>query len=186
MDASGTLLGIVSEGDLIRRRDVARDERTSWWLEMLAEGEDIAPELLAYIRSGDRLARDVMTREVVTVEEQTPLPEVTRLLEEHRIKRVPVLRQDQVVGIVSRADLLRALTYEEEITKGPPRPSTSFEMSRPVPFAFDEFGGSTGAPRLPPKPSIAPRIRAASASWVISRCLRDQARSRYDLVLDDR
>jgi hypothetical protein len=45
----------VSEGDLIRPRDVERDERASWWLEVLAEGEDIAPELLAYIRSGDRL-----------------------------------------------------------------------------------------------------------------------------------
>ena len=150
IDASGTLLGIVSEGDLIRRRDVARDERASWWLEVLAEGQDLAPELLAYIHSGDRLARDVMTREVITVEEQTPLLEVVRLLEQHGIKRVPVLRQGRVVGIVSRADLLRALTHEEETTKRPPRPSTPFEMSRPVPPPLTNSEGFTGAPRLPP------------------------------------
>jgi CBS domain-containing protein len=139
VDASGAVLGIVSEGDLVRRSDVGRDDRASWWVQMLADGEDLAPEFLAYVRSGDRSARNVMTREVVTVEEQTPVPEIARLLEENRIKRVPVLRQGRVVGIVSRADLVRALTHEEETTKRPPRPSTPFEMSRPVPPALDEF-----------------------------------------------
>jgi CBS domain-containing protein len=140
VDASGALLGIVSEGDLVRRRHISRDDRASWWLQMLAEGEDLAPEFLAYVRSGDRLLQDLMTREVVTVEEETLLPEIARLLEEHRIKRVPVLRQGRVVGIVSRADLVRgALAHEEETTKRPPRPSTPFEISRPVPPALDEF-----------------------------------------------
>lgn len=139
VDASGALLGIVSEGDLVRRRQIYRDDRASWWLQMLAEGEDLAPEFLAYVRSGDRLLQDLMTREVVTVEEETLLPEIARLLEEYRIKRVPVLRQGRVVGIVSRADLVRALAHEEETTKRPPRPSTPFEISRPVPSALDEF-----------------------------------------------
>jgi len=133
VDASGALLGIVSEGDLVRHSDVARDERQVWWLQMLAEGEDVAQELLAYVRSGERTVRDLMTREVVTVEDQTPLPEIARLLQEHRIKRVPVLRQGKLVGIVSRADLVRALTHGEETAERPPRPSTLFEMSRPSP-----------------------------------------------------
>ena len=76
--ASGALLGIVSEGDLVRRRDIDRDDRASWWLQILAEGEDLAPELLAYIRSGDRLVRNLMTRQVVTVEEETPLATKSR------------------------------------------------------------------------------------------------------------
>jgi CBS domain-containing protein len=139
VDASGKLLGIVSEGDLVRPSDLGLEDRASWWLQMFAEGEDLAPEFLAYVRSGDRLAGDLMTREVVTVDEQRSLPEIARLLQEHRIKRVPVLRQGRVVGIVSRADLLRALTHEEETTKRPPRPSTPFEMSRRVPPALDEF-----------------------------------------------
>src|SRR3954447_15238922 len=114
VDASGALLGIVSEGDLVRRGEVVRDERQSWWLQMIAEGADLAPEFLAYVRAGDRSVRDLMTREVVAVEEETPLPEVARLLEERRIKRVPVLREGRVVGIVSRADLVRASMHEEE------------------------------------------------------------------------
>lgn len=131
VDASGALLGIVSEGDLVRRGDVVRDERQSWWLQMLAEGEDLAPGFLAYVRSGDRWVRDLMTREVVTIDEETPLPDVARLLEEHRVKRVPVLRQGRVVGIVSRADLVHALMHDEEIAERPPRPATPFEASCP-------------------------------------------------------
>ena len=133
VDGSGALLGIVSEGDLVRRGDVVRDERQSWWLQMLAEGEHLAPGFLGYVRSGGRQVRDLMTCEVVTVEDQTPLPEIARLLQEHRIKRVPVLRQGKLVGIVSRADLVRALTHGEETAERPPRPSTLFEMSRPSP-----------------------------------------------------
>lgn len=140
VDASGALLGIVSEGDLVRRGDVVRDDRQSWWLQMLAEGEDLAPGFLAYVRVGDRTVRDLMTREVVTVDDETPLPDVARLLEEHRIKRVPVLRQGRVVGIVSRADMVRALTHDEEkATERPPRPATPFEMSRPGPAAGSDL-----------------------------------------------
>jgi CBS domain-containing protein len=139
VDGSGALLGIVSEGDLVRRGDVVRDERQSWWLQMLAEGEHLAPGFLDYVRSGGRQVRDLMTRHVITVEEDTPLPEVARLLEEHRIKRVPVLRQGKVVGIVSRADLVRALAHEEETAERPPRPATPFEISRPSPPALEGF-----------------------------------------------
>ena len=139
VDTSGALLGIVSEGDLVRRSEVGRADRQSWWVQMLAEGEDLAPEFQAYVRSGDRLARDLMTPEVVTVEEATPLAEVARLLEEHRIKRVPVLRQGRVVGIVSRADLVRVLAHAPDTAERPPRPATPFEMSRPIPPAIEEF-----------------------------------------------
>jgi CBS domain-containing protein len=138
VDGSGRLLGIVSEGDLVRRGEVVRDERQSWWLQALAEGEQLAPGFLAYVRSGDRPVSDLMTREVVTVQEDTPLPEVARLLEEHRIKRVPVLWQDKVVGIVSRADLVRALMHGEETTR-PPRMASLLEMSRPSQPAPDVF-----------------------------------------------
>lgn len=139
VDASGALLGIVSEGDLVRRGDVVRDERQSWWLQMLAEGENLAPGFLDYVRSGERRVSDLMTREVVTVEEETPLPEVARLLEEHRIKRVPVLRQGKLVGVVSRADLVRGSMHDEERAKRPARPATPFEMSRPSPPASDHI-----------------------------------------------
>ena len=133
VDAAGKLVGIVSEGDLVRRGEVIRDERQSWWLEAIAEGERMAPELLAYLRSGDRVVRQLMTREVVTVDEATPLSEVARLLERHGIKRVPVLRDGQVVGVVSRADLIKALTHLDEPAARPTHPSTPFEISRQSP-----------------------------------------------------
>jgi CBS domain-containing protein len=97
------LLGIVSEGDLTHGLGQEGAKR-SWWLDLLASPQAKAE---AYLRSHGRLASDLMPREVVSVTPDTPLPEIARLLEARRIKRVPVLRDGELVGIVSRADLLR-------------------------------------------------------------------------------
>jgi CBS domain-containing protein len=109
VDRHGALLGMVSEGDLIGRDDRAREARRDWWLTLLAEGEALSPEFLNHMRSAGRTARNVMTTPVVTVEESAEVSEIARLLAAHRIKRVPVVRDGRVVGIVSRADLLRTL-----------------------------------------------------------------------------
>jgi len=107
LDGAGALLGIVSEGDLTGAKLRDRERRRDWWLEMLAEGTALSPR---FIESVETLrARDVMTTPVVTVDEQTPVEEIAALLERHRIKRVPVLRGGKVVGIVSRANLLRTV-----------------------------------------------------------------------------
>lgn len=105
VDAQGRIAGIVSEGDLMVRPETGTVRPRSWWLSLLTGGEDAAQ----YVRTHGTRASDVMTREVVTVAEDTPLAEVAGLLEERRIKRVPVVRRGKVVGIVSRADLLRGL-----------------------------------------------------------------------------
>ncbi len=104
--SDGDLVGIVSEGDLIRR--VAGDDEGvhSWWLALLLDPEALAER---YVKSHGSQAADVMTREVVAVDEDTPASEIARLLEERRIKRVPVMREGRLVGLVSRADLLRAV-----------------------------------------------------------------------------
>jgi CBS domain-containing protein len=109
IDEAGSLLGMVSEGDLIGREEADREARLDWWLTLLAEGEALNPEFLASIHGPKRRGRDVMTAPVVTVGEETEVDEIARLLTAHRIKRVPVLRDGRVVGIVSRADLVRAL-----------------------------------------------------------------------------
>ena len=108
-DAAGSALGMVSEGDLIGRDEAAREARLDWWLNMVAEGELLSADFLDSVRSAERRARDVMTAPVITVGEETEIDEIARLLTLHRIKRVPVLRDGQIVGIVSRADLVRAL-----------------------------------------------------------------------------
>jgi CBS domain-containing protein len=105
VDKRGRLQGIVSEGDLIGRvRD--RSDPRSWWLRLLADRDTSAD---VYVKSRGTTAGDVMTREVVTVGERTPIGKIAALLELHHIKRVPVLRGGKVVGIVSRANLLQGL-----------------------------------------------------------------------------
>jgi CBS domain-containing protein len=104
IDEEGRIRGIVSEGDLINRADAGTRHRRAWWLEMLKSPEDRASE---FLRAHGSRAEDVMTREVVTVTEDTPLPEIAATLEKHHVKRVPVVRQGRLVGIVSRANLLQ-------------------------------------------------------------------------------
>lgn len=112
VDASGEPIGIVSEGDLIGRDTDERVERRDWWLEILAEGETLSGELLAGIAPDERTARDIKTAPVICVDEDSDLADIARLLVTHRIKRAPVLRDNRIVGIVSRADLVRALAVE--------------------------------------------------------------------------
>lgn len=111
VDANGRLVGILTEGDLMRRPEIETERHRSWWLRLFADPRGAAEE---YVRSRGIRADDVMTRQVVTVTEDTSLSEIAELLEGHRIKRVPVVRGGRVVGIVSRANLLHALVARRE------------------------------------------------------------------------
>src|SRR5690349_1899267 len=104
--ADGKLVGIVSEGDLMRRVETATGRRRSWWLAMLTGREVLAAE---YVKEHARKVSDVMTHEVITVKPETPLYDIATTLERNGIKRVPVVKDGKVVGIVSRANLLQAL-----------------------------------------------------------------------------
>src|SRR5262245_40183025 len=107
IDAQGKLLGIVSEGDLLHRVEAGTDRgRRSWWLEYLTGKQVLAAE---FVKSHSRKVADVMTRSVITATEDTPLTDIANLLERNRIKRVPIVRDGKVVGVVSRANLLQAL-----------------------------------------------------------------------------
>jgi len=112
-DEAGAVIGMVSEGDLIGRDEADREARRDWWLTLLAEGETLNPVFLASLRSSERRARDVMTAPVVVVGEDADVNEIARLLTAYRIKRVPVLRGGRMVGIVSRADLVRSLAQAQ-------------------------------------------------------------------------
>jgi CBS domain-containing protein len=106
VDADQRVLGIVSEGDLMRRAETDTEGRHSWWLEAFLPAHDRARQ---YIKTHGRKAGDLMTRDVVGVAEDTPLYEIAGLLEKHHIKRVPVTRDGRLIGIVSRANLLHGL-----------------------------------------------------------------------------
>jgi CBS domain-containing protein len=109
IDAAGNLLGIVSEGDLISRNAERTEKSRAWWLEMLADGFELAPRFVDYVRAHGPRAADVMTRDIITTTPETPAETIARLLDLHRIKRVLVVRDGKLVGIVSRADLVRMI-----------------------------------------------------------------------------
>jgi CBS domain-containing protein len=116
--ADGKLVGIISEGDLMRRVESGTERRRSWWLELMTGREALAAE---YVKEHSRKVSDVMTREVITVKPETPLGEIATVLERNGIKRVPVVQDGKVVGIISRANLLQALaSYRAPIEAGAP------------------------------------------------------------------
>jgi CBS domain-containing protein len=104
--ADGEILGIVSEGDLINRPETKAAHRKSWWLEALTSKETSAAD---YVRSHSHKVSDVMTHNVITASPETSVSEVAALLERNRIKRVPIVENKKLVGIVSRANLLQGL-----------------------------------------------------------------------------
>jgi len=107
VDPGGQLVGLISEGDLLRRADIGTErKRGSWWLRMVSEG---ATDAADFVKSHAAKVSDVMTSPVVSVSEDTDLNEIAEILEEKHIKRVPVICDGALAGIVSRADIIRAL-----------------------------------------------------------------------------
>lgn len=113
VDLENRIVGMVSEGDLLHRAETGTERRRSWWLDMVSSTNKLAGE---YIKSHSAKVKDVMTRDVLSVTEETPVADIAVLLETNRIKRVPVVEDGKIVGIVSRANLVRALAMT--ITEG--------------------------------------------------------------------
>jgi CBS domain-containing protein len=106
VDANGTLVGVVTEGDFLRRTETKTERQRPRWLEFLLGPGRLADE---YVHTHAGKVAAVMTPDPYTVTEDTPLEDVVQLMEKHRIKRLPVVRGKSLVGIVSRANLLHAL-----------------------------------------------------------------------------
>lgn len=104
--ASGELAGVVTEGDFLRRSETGTERKRPRWLEFLLGPGRLAGE---YVHTHGRTVRDVMTPTPVTIGEDAGVEEAVEIMERRRIKRLPVVRDDQVVGIISRANLLHAL-----------------------------------------------------------------------------
>lgn len=138
IQGDGRLLGVVSEGDFLRRAEGDRPHG-SWWLRLFSDPGNNAAE---YVKTHGRTAADVMTRNVITVTEDASAGDVARLLETKRIKRVPVLRDGKVVGIVSRADLLRSLAARSNAPAAP----ASVEDEAIRKQILDEIGAGDWAP----------------------------------------
>jgi CBS domain-containing protein len=118
VEAGGELLGIVSEGDLMHRAEAGTGRRRPWWLAAFLGKEALAAE---FVKEHSRRVTDVMTREVVTAAPETSLSDVANLMEKNAIKRVPIVKDGKVVGIVSRANLLQALASPARSSRKPRR-----------------------------------------------------------------
>ena len=103
---NGKVVGILTEGDLLRRGETGTERHRPRWLEILMGPGRMAGE---YVRTHGCKVEEIMTANVISVAGDTPLDEVVGLMERRRIKRVPVIEGDVLVGVVSRLDLLRAL-----------------------------------------------------------------------------
>lgn len=118
-DAAGHVLGMLSEGDLMRPFGQENALKRAWWLNVLAEGTELAPAFLDYLRLDQRRARDLMTASVISAGPDSTVGEIADLLARHRIKRVPVLRDGVLAGIVSRADVVRVLAEQPDALTTP-------------------------------------------------------------------
>jgi CBS domain-containing protein len=106
----GSVVGIVSEGDLLHRAEVGTERRRKWWFRTFADSDALARE---YAKAHGLRARDVMSRYVVSVRADTELRDVADILDTQHIKRVPVLQEGRVVGVITRRDLVRALSQAQ-------------------------------------------------------------------------
>lgn len=153
VDGSGRPIGIVSEGDLMPRNDADRQAGRDWWLRMLSQGQELSSDYLEFLNSTERTAREVMTSPVVSVGEDADLAEVAELLSTKRIKRVPVLREGVLVGIVSRADLVRAFAHPVAAHAADP----VFDDGSRWPVASERLQ-EIGQHAAPPAPSHPPEL----------------------------
>ena len=138
VDAAGNLVGMVSEGDFLRRVETATLRRRPRWIEFFVGPGQLADE---YVHASGRKVDEVMTPDVHAATEDTPLEEIVRLMERHRIKRVPVLRGTKPVGIVTRANLMRALIRSVVAT-----PATSTDDAVIRQRLLDELNAQPWAP----------------------------------------
>ncbi|KQW21442.1 hypothetical protein ASC80_10395 [Afipia sp. Root123D2] len=106
LDNTGKLIGMVSEGDFLRRGEISTERRRGRWLSFLVGPAGHAAD---FVKEHGRKVGEVMTRRVITVNEDASLEEIVRLMERNHIKRVPVMRGDRIVGIVTRSNLLLAV-----------------------------------------------------------------------------
>jgi CBS domain-containing protein len=116
VDAKGTLVGIVTEGDFLRRIELGTQHRRSRWLEFLIGPGRLATE---YVSASGRKVNEIMTPDPYTITEDAPLEQIVQLMEKHRIKRVPVVDDGKLIGLVSRANLLHALASLAREAKPP-------------------------------------------------------------------
>jgi CBS domain-containing protein len=109
VNEDGSVAGMVSEGDILRPFTESARLKRDWWLGLIAAGQELSQTFLDYVRFDTRTAAELMVRRVITAGERATLPEVAELMVKNGVKRIPIVRDGKLVGIVSRADLIGAI-----------------------------------------------------------------------------
>jgi CBS domain-containing protein len=124
VDPAGQLIGIISEGDFIRRAEIGTERKRGRWLSFLAGADRVATD---FVRERGRKVAEIMTPNPVTIAEDTPLERIVQIMQSRNLKRLPVMRGDRLVGIVTRSDFLAALA---ELARDAPQPSADDDHIR--------------------------------------------------------
>jgi predicted transcriptional regulator len=114
VDDNHAPIGMVSEADLISTGERQRDARAQWWLAQLAEGQPLNPKFLSAVQSSGRFVYEIMATPVISVADTAEVEEIAQILETHRIKRVVVVNSGKMVGLISRADIVRMVAVEKD------------------------------------------------------------------------
>jgi len=142
VDGDGNLVGVVSEGDFLRRRETKTEKRRSRWLEFIMGPGRIAEE---YTHTHGSRVDEVMTRDVQTVDENAVLEDIIALMEKHRIKRVPVMSGPVLVGIVTRSNLMRAMVSMARVAPAPQSPKDDGAIRTQILAELDKQNWAPGA-----------------------------------------
>ena len=126
VDAAGKMVGIVSEGDLIRRSEIGTQRKRGRWLKFLLGAGKAATD---FVHEHGRRISEVMTRDPLTITEDTTLEEIVTSMETNGVKRLPVMREGELVGIVSRANLLQAVASLHAADSRPDRRRRSYSQA---------------------------------------------------------
>ena len=134
VDAKGVLAGVVTEGDLLRRDEIGTERHRPWWLRVL-----VSPgrQALDFTHANGRRVSDVMTPEVIAVAPDSPLADVVATMEKQRIKRVAVIEEGRMIGVVARSDLLRALLSHVRDGKPSAAPADDRSLRAAILTAFE-------------------------------------------------
>jgi CBS domain-containing protein len=139
VDRQGMLVGVVTEGDFLRRAETGTQRKRARWIEFFVGAGQSAEE---YVHTHGRKVADVMTSTPIAITEDTRLDDIVSLMEQGSVKRLPVVRQGRVVGIVSRANLLHALA--SVVGDLPASPTTDVTIREQI---ISEFSHKVWSPR---------------------------------------
>jgi CBS-domain-containing membrane protein len=123
VDTDGNVVGMIGDLDLMRRSEIGTEKHHPWWMEAMTPASKLAGE---FAKSHGRRVSEVMSTHIISASEDTPLGDIANLLEKHRIKRVPILRDGKLVGMVSRSNLIQALASSHD------RPHDAAESDRDI------------------------------------------------------